>query len=59
VALVRRALDSLLDAMAARIDRDVESLRDQHELWKWELTAPFVPETPDVSWDDTLAALGG
>ena len=60
---------ALLDAMAEHIDDldrgravpqapiDVASLREQHATWERELSDEFGPRRPDVSWDDTLAAL--
>jgi hypothetical protein len=60
---------SLLAAMAARIDDldagratpqapiDVASLREQHATWERELSDRLRPRLPDVSWDETLAAL--
>ena len=69
VAAVTEVSAALLDAMAERIedlDRsratpqapvDVASLREQHATWEHELSDEFVPRLPDVSWDETLAAL--
>jgi hypothetical protein len=60
---------ALLDAMAARIDDldrgraipqapvDMASLREQHTAWECELSEKLEPRPPDVSWDETLAAL--
>jgi hypothetical protein len=60
---------ALLDAMVERIDDldrgrvmpqapiDLASLCEQHTAWKRELSDKFEPRLPDVSWDETLAAL--
>jgi hypothetical protein len=60
---------ALLDAMAARIDDldrgraapqapiGVASLREQHATWEREFSEKLEPKFPDVSWDETLAAL--
>jgi hypothetical protein len=68
-AAVTEVSTALLDAMAERIDDldrgrampqapiEVASLREQHATWDCELSDKFGPSQPDVSWDETLAAL--
>ena len=69
-AAIATCTTGLLDAMAARIDDlehgratpqapvDVASLRTQHAKWAEEFSQPLEPSPePDVSWDETLAAL--
>ena len=62
-------IGALVDSMAARIDDidrgrampqapiNVALLREQHVTWKRELSGKIEPGLPDVSWDQTLAAL--
>jgi hypothetical protein len=68
-AAVTEVSAALLDAMGERIDDldrgratpqtpiDVASLREQHATWERELSDELGPRPPDVSWDETLAAL--
>ncbi|MEO7733154.1 MAG: DUF5984 family protein [Kofleriaceae bacterium] len=71
VAAVTEVSTALLAAMAERLDDlergrampqapvDIASLREQHATWERELSEDFAPKPPDISWDDTLAALAG
>jgi hypothetical protein len=68
-AAVTETSAALVDAMAERIEDldhgraapqapiDLASLWEQHATWKRELSENFEPRLPDVSWDETLAAL--
>ena len=43
--------------MHPQIEVSVESLRQQHETWRIEFASYFRKHEPDVSWEETEAAL--